>query len=48
MPLSHAQMLCLWGILTFLFFLASLSLNLGLQVTALPICHTSAGCCHVV
>lgn len=25
-------MLCLWGILTFLFFLAALSLNLGLQV----------------
>jgi hypothetical protein len=38
--LLHVQMLCLWGILTFLFFLASLSLNLGLQVTAPPAYYT--------
>jgi succinate-acetate transporter protein len=31
-PQGLQMMLCLWGILTFLFFLASLSLNLGLQL----------------
>jgi succinate-acetate transporter protein len=31
-PSGLQMMLCLWGILTFLFFLASLSLNLGLQL----------------